>query len=167
MFEINLEPLFNNEGMKLPISHTLDLSDIDFYGDNPLSNACEITGEIQNATGIVSMKAACQVDYSGTCDRCACEVNKHFTIPMEHTFVTELQDESNDEYILIPTMRFDLDGLATEDVLLTLPAKVLCDEECKGICSSCGKNLNDGPCDCKKPVDPRLEGLLALLSDDE
>ena len=167
MFEINLEPLFNNEGMKLPISHTLDLSDIDFYGDNPLSNACEITGEIQNATGIVSMKAACQVDYSGTCDRCACEVNKHFTIPMEHTFVTELQDESNDEYILIPTMRFDLDGLATEDVLLTLPAKVLCTEECKGICSSCGKNLNVGPCDCKKPVDPRLEGLLALLSDDE
>lgn len=167
MFEINLEPLFNNEGMKLPISHTLDLSDIDFYGDKPLSNACEITGEIQNATGIVSMKAVAQVDYSGTCDRCACEVNKHFTIPMEHTFVTELQDESNDEYILIPTMRFDLDGLATEDVLLTLPAKVLCDEECKGICSSCGKNLNDGPCDCKKPVDPRLEGLLALLSDDE
>lgn len=167
MFEINLEPLFNNEGMRLPISHVLDLSDIDFYGENPLSANCEITGEICNATGIVSMNAVVQVDYSGACDRCACEVNKHFTIPMEHTFVTELQNEDNDEYILIPTMRFDLDGLATEDVLLTLPAKILCNDECKGICSSCGKNLNNGPCECKKPVDPRLEGLLALLSDDE
>ena len=167
MFEINLETLFNNEGMEMPISMDLDLSNVDFYGEHPLSSHCKVAGKIRNSTGIVSMDANVQVDYSGICDRCACEVNKHFTIPMEHTFVTELNDESNDEFILIPSMRFDLEGLATEDVLLNLPVKVLCREDCKGICPYCGKNLNEGPCNCKKPIDPRLEGLLQLLDDDK
>lgn len=167
MLEMNLELLFNNEGMSIDLDQPLDLSGVDFYGNHPLSSECRITGVIRNSTGIVSMDANVQVDYSGICDRCACEVNKHYTIPMEHTFVTELNDESNDDFILIPDMRFDLEGLATEDVLLNLPQKVLCKDECKGICSTCGKNLNEGPCDCKKPIDPRLEGLLALLEDDD
>ena len=85
---------------------------------------------------------------------------------MEHTFVTELNDNQNDEYMLVPTMRFDLEGLATEDVLLYLPSKFLCREDCKGICPTCGKDLNDGPCGCKKEIDPRLAALTQLLEDD-
>lgn len=167
MFELNLEPLFNNEGMKLDIDREINLSDVDLYGFKPLCKPCKVTGEISNRAGIVSMNATAQIDYSGICDRCAAEVNKHFTVSMEHTFVTELNDESNDDFILVPNMRIDLDGLATEDVLLSLPTKILCREDCKGICSTCGKNLNEGPCDCKPPIDPRLQGLLSLLSDDE
>ena len=53
---------------------------------------------------------------------------------------------------------------AEEDVVLNLPSKVLCKDDCKGLCPQCGKNLNDGPCDCKEPVDPRLAGLLELLN---
>ena len=166
MYEINLEPLFNNEGMHMDIDHDLDLSDVELHGIKPLATPCKIKGEIKNSTGIVSISAVVTVDYSAACDRCACDVNKHLTIPMEHTFVTELNDESNDAFILVPNMRFDLDELATEDVLLDLPTKVLCSEECRGICSSCGKNLNEGPCTCKKEVDPRLAGLLSLLGDE-
>ncbi|MBO5857065.1 MAG: DUF177 domain-containing protein, partial [Clostridia bacterium] len=50
-----------------------------------------------------------------------------------------------------------------EDVNLELPTKFLCDEDCKGICTMCGNNLNIDQCDCKKPIDPRLEGLLQFL----
>ena len=39
----------------------------------------------------------------------------------------------------------------------------LCSEDCKGVCVMCGKNLNKGQCDCKKPIVPRLEGLLQFL----
>ncbi len=166
MFEINLEPLFNQTGSSLKIDYMLDLSSIDFSGSYPLSTPCKVDGEIKNETDVVTLYATVEVLYSGNCDRCAAPVEKHFLVPMEHTFVTELNDETNDEFMLVPTMKFDLEGLATEDVLLYLPNKFLCDEDCKGICPSCGKNLNEGPCDCKPEVDPRLASLLTLLEDD-
>ena len=166
MFEINLEPIFNEIGSSLQINHTLDLSDIEISNVNPLKEPCIIKGSIKNETDIVSLSAEVSVLYSGNCDRCAREVTKEFTIPMEHTFVTELNDNQNDEFILVPTMRFDLEGLATEDVLLYLPTKFLCDDDCKGICPQCGKNLNDGPCGCKKEIDPRLAALQSLLEDE-
>jgi uncharacterized protein len=41
--------------------------------------------------------------------------------------------------------------------------KPLCEENCAGLCPSCGSNLNDGPCDCKhEAIDPRWEGLQGL-----
>jgi len=47
--------------------------------------------------------------------------------------------------------------------MLSVPMKPLCREECKGICSSCGTDLNAGPCECKKQeVDPRLAPLQKL-----
>ena len=48
-------------------------------------------------------------------------------------------------------------------VLVNWPMKVLCKEDCKGVCQFCGANLNEGQCSCKKPVDPRLEALKQLL----
>lgn len=166
MFEINLEPLFKGASSEIQINHTLDLSNVEISDVKPMISPCVIGGVIKNDTDIVSLSASVTVLYSGNCDRCAKEVTKEFTIPMEHTFVTELNDEQNDEFTLVPTMRFDLEGLATEDVLLYLPNKFLCSEDCKGICPQCGKNLNDGPCGCKKEIDPRLAALQSLLEDE-
>ena len=64
---------------------------------------------------------------------------------------------------LKPDGKLDLSQLALEDVFLSLPSKLLCKEDCKGICPQCGKNLNEGPCGCKKEVDPRLAALLDFL----
>ena len=166
MFEIDLKPLFNEPGAKLDIDHTLDLSDLEFSDTKPFTTPAAIKGVVRNDTGIVSMNAVVTVLYSGNCDRCAKEVTREYTISMEHTFVTELNDDQNDEFILVPTMRLDWEGLATEDVILGLPAKFLCEEDCKGICPTCGKNLNEGPCGCKKEIDPRLSALAALLADE-
>ena len=46
----------------------------------------------------------------------------------------------------------ELDELVISDLLLQLPTKILCKEDCKGLCFKCGKDLNDGDCDC--PKDP-------------
>lgn len=60
------------------------------------------------------------------------------------------------------------DGISLEDVLkeqviLALPLKSLCKEDCKGLCAGCGKNLNHGTCECgEKPTDPRWEALAGL-----
>lgn len=45
-----------------------------------------------------------------------------------------------------------LDPIVREQLLLSLPMHALCKEECLGLCGQCGKNLNEGPCACEKPV---------------
>ncbi len=60
---------------------------------------------------------------------------------------------------------YEGDGLLLEDVLreqvlLAIPYRVLCQENCKGLCPTCGRNLNSGTCDCKEAQpDPRWNAL--------
>ena len=82
--------------------------------------------------------------------------------------VTQLVNEEDfdgSEYIITPSMTLDVDSIVREDVLLSLPTKHLCDEDCKGICAGCGVNLNEQECKCEKEIDPRLAKLRGLLSD--
>ncbi|HYX91775.1 MAG TPA: DUF177 domain-containing protein [Myxococcaceae bacterium] len=56
--------------------------------------------------------------------------------------------------------QIDLNPILREQLLLALPMNALCSEECKGLCGSCGQNLNEGPCACdRQPLDPRLAVL--------
>ncbi|MHB8302474.1 MAG: YceD family protein [Acidobacteriaceae bacterium] len=65
---------------------------------------------------------------------------------------------------------YEGDGLLLEDVLreqilLALPAKTLCREDCKGLCAECGRNRNTDPCNCATaPADPRWSSLQAIRS---
>ena len=70
-------------------------------------------------------------------------------------------DESN----YLTGMDLDVDRLVYLEVLMSWPLKVLCREDCKGICSQCGKNLNDGPCGCvEEPKDPRMAAISDIFS---
>jgi uncharacterized protein len=56
-----------------------------------------------------------------------------------------------------------LEDAVREQVLLTLPARTLCQEDCKGLCPHCGTNRNLGSCECvEKPIDPRLAVLAGI-----
>lgn len=62
----------------------------------------------------------------------------------------------------------DLEELLREELQLSWPSKVLCSEECKGICSVCGQNLNEGDCECDSFVpDIRLAGLMDIFLGNE
>jgi uncharacterized protein len=57
----------------------------------------------------------------------------------------------------------DLDPIVREQVLLALPVSVLCKDDCKGLCSVCGQDLNEAECGCeRKVVDPRLAVLKSI-----
>ena len=79
------------------------------------------------------------------------------------SFVCRWRIRCADAYIVIPDGKLDLAQLTWEDLLLFLPSKLLCRDDCKGICPQCGKNLNEGTCECKKEIDPRFAALLDLL----
>lgn len=165
MFKVELEGLFNRAGEELTLDRTADFSDLTAGGEALFPEPVHIHGVIRNTAGVVYSDAALEADLHTVCDRCACDVVRHLRVPMVHTFVPEVQNEDTDDYIILPDLVLDVDALAEEDLELDLPSKVLCREDCKGLCPTCGKNLNDGPCDCKEPVDPRLAGLLELLQE--
>ena len=167
MFFIELEPVFNNEGLTKPLDFSLDMSSVEYNGGFPFKTPVCVRGEVKNSTGIVSVSAKAEFTLNLTCDRCAVEFDRMFSVPCEHVLVTEVNDENNDELIVVDSLHYDLEPLIREDVLLSLPSKVLCREDCLGICHRCGKDLNDGPCDCEKEYDPRWDVLGQLFEDGE
>jgi uncharacterized protein len=74
----------------------------------------------------------------------------------------EIEVTDDDASLLAcPEGKADLEALATEQIYLALPLKVLCAPGCQGLCPECGSNRNRGECDCRREeVDPRLAPLL-------
>lgn len=161
---LDLEPIFNNEGMVRDFEYELDLSEQELNGMKPFASPVRISGHAGNYTGIVELHATADFTLETACDRCAKPISLPLATKIFHTLVTSLNDETNDELLLVNELRFDLDSLVTEDIFLDLPSKILCDEDCKGMCSKCGADLNAGPCSCEKEVDPRLAALKQLLN---
>ena len=85
--------------------------------------------------------------------------------PLSVTIVEENTGDDPDLYILEGD-EIDLDEILSTCFVLDMETKFLCDEDCKGLCSSCGQNLNLGPCKCRKPIDPRFAVLEQLLDKD-
>ena len=67
------------------------------------------------------------------------------------------QTEDFDEANYIDGYTLDVDQMVCNEILIGWPTKILCGEDCKGICSVCGQNLNEGTCDCEDTgLDPRM-----------
>lgn len=101
------------------------------------------------------------------CDRC----NKEFEKDIQHDFKMiylvekgeAVEEDTNIHYLTPDQDKIDLSEDVKELTLLALPMKHLCDENCKGICPKCGKDLNEGPCNCKDDeINPVWEPLLKL-----
>lgn len=95
------------------------------------------------------------------CDRCLEPVD--VTFDLEFTKNVDLQETEEaqadelDEKNYIDGYNLDVDKLLYNEILIGWPMKILCSEDCKGICNVCGQNLNEGSCDCEDTsLDPRM-----------
>ncbi len=156
--------LFMGEVKSLPIDTEWDFSQVEFYGMYPFKSPVRIVGEITNRAGVVRLTARVTFTFDGQCDRCLSPFARDYDIAIDHILVTALENEDSD-YVLLENYQLALDDLVQADILLELPYKNLCREDCRGLCPQCGKNLNEGLCGCTtKSVDPRLAVLQQLLN---
>ena len=161
----SLKPLFMGDVSVVPIEQSLDLSDLEVQGQKPFVQPVEVTGTVQYVEGVVTLRAKVHYWFDGVCDRCAEPFRHEETLPLTHILVTSLNDESNEDFVLLKDFQLPLDELVTTDLLLSLPMKSLCREDCRGLCPQCGHNLNNGECGCRQEtVDPRLAALKDLLN---
>lgn len=62
------------------------------------------------------------------------------------------------------TLDLNLDELLRQSILVALPLKPLCTDDCRGLCSRCGQRLSEGPCTCQpEEINPRMAVLQQML----
>ena len=161
---LDLKSIFAESGKSLPIDCSIDMSDVDYSGLFPLKKPIIAKGSVFNKASVVTLNLQIDFEYDAPCDRCSKDTAKSHRVIIDKSLATSIEGEDSDTIITVPDMKLDVDELIFTEVILGLPTKHLCTETCKGICFKCGKDLNEGDCDCnKKEIDPRLAKLAELL----
>ena len=162
---LGLSKIIDCPGASLPFSVSVDLSDLQFGNCYPISESVEAEGIVRNTAGVLMMTGCIRTCIHGICDRCAASFDRDMEVPIDVVLVTELADEDNEDEWVFPLEgdSADLEDIVRTVFVLNMDSKLLCKEDCAGLCCRCGKNLNDGPCGCQKELDPRFAALKQLL----
>ena len=105
--------------------------------------------------------------YGCVCGRCAKEMTKDLCVSAEFGVTRKLSEDS-DEYVEAPEGMLDVEELSRTLFYLELPQRVLCKDDCRGLCPVCGTDLNLSTCSCKQVKKGNgLEGLKKLLDNYE
>lgn len=125
-----------------------------------------VVGVVTDEGGYMRLSLKASLPYKGECARCLDPVSGVQDFDVERTVVpegslTQEQLENGDEeYVVLQKSKLDIDNELRELLLLEFPYRLLCSEDCPGLCSRCGKSLKNGPCGCtEKEIDPRLAVL--------
>ena len=162
---LGLSKIIDCPGASLPFSTSLELSDLRFGTCCPVSEPVNAEGIVRNTAGVMMMTGAIRTCLHGICERCAGEFTRDVEIPRNVVLVTELAEEDNEDECVFPLEgdSADLEDIIRTVFVLNMDSKLLCKEDCKGLCHRCGRKLNDGPCSCQKELDPRFAALKQLL----
>lgn len=163
---LGLSQIIDRPGESVSYSAVVDLSDLQYGTCCPVTEPVLASGTVRNTAGVLMMKGKITTCIHGICDRCATEFDRDVDIPIDAVLVTELANEENeDEWVFtLEGDSADLDDIVRTIFVLNMDSKLLCSDDCQGLCCKCGKNLNEGPCGCGKEIDPRLAALKQLLN---
>jgi uncharacterized protein len=144
----------------------LDDDEVRFVG--PL----ELNGKLRRESLQIKLEGALKAETEVFCDRCLKPVVVQVDTKFDVEYISsDLYDaaetlELHDEDLALSVFegnRIDIDELAREQFYLALPTRVLCSENCLGLCSVCGINKNDAECSCEtEEIDPRWAALKDL-----
>lgn len=157
---VDLTDVILTEGKKASYTTELGLAVLSYKtGDFPIEEKTPVTLTVENkGERKLVLSGDVLLDVLIPCARCLEPVKSRLEVRFE--FETGL-DES--EYI--DGYNLDVDQLIHDESLLVWPERVLCREDCKGLCSVCGQNLNVGPCGCERTkADPRMAKILDIFN---
>lgn len=164
--KIDVAPLFWRNGASVPVELTGRMENSDYPGVVEFVEPVKIEGTLKNENEVFVLEAKGGTVASLRCDRCLAPVRKELCFEIEERFAHTGRE--NEETETFSGDQIDLADFVKRGVMEVLPMKVLCREDCKGLCPVCGKDLNEGDCECDTTYrDPRFESLRALFDDGE
>lgn len=168
---LNMGPILRGEIHRMDIRYELAPEPIQ---DVVFPENAKVEGMLTDDAGYMRLHLTATLPYRGTCARCLEAVEGVFVLEFERTVaaegaITEEQLEENlDSYVMIRDGKLDVDEPLREELLISFPMRLLCDEDCPGLCPKCGKPLREGDCGCPtKEIDSRLAVLQKWLDKNE
>ena len=171
------------ERQPIDFDETLAPGSIDFVDDMQQADVLHTSGHVDllhehrgpgEVVADIRIRGRLQTRMEVPCARCLEPVEQPIEAAFDLIFRPQQADmDSTDRAISTSETEigyYEGDGLLLEDVLreqilLALPAKVLCKEDCGGLCPECGRNRNADPCDCaRETADPRWSSLKEIRS---
>ncbi|MFQ5633096.1 MAG: DUF177 domain-containing protein [bacterium] len=163
--------------MKVRISHlkeglhTIELSGtpekFDLTGVEFFKNSIFVLLEIDKQRDTLCIRQNIKTIGEFECDRCAEPFSGEIVSEDRVVYTNDREMIKYDDtlrYIAPDQREIDISEDVRDAALLAIPAKKLCEKNCKGICLKCGKNLNKNQCNCTQTIsDPRWEALKKLV----
>ena len=154
---VDLSQVVNVEGARVQFDGEADLSGYDALD---FIEPVKVSGTVSNLGGDIDIVVKASGKARFVCDRCLDEFEREISVEFSERLVkSDLNSNEEDDTISFSGNSIDIDNLLVDNFITSLPIKTLCREDCKGLCGSCGKNLNEGDCDCSAPTDPRFDVL--------
>lgn len=147
---LDLRRIFEIPSEKQEFDYEIPVSVADDYKNIDLSLPISVKGVIKNKSGVISLDYKADYRLRHKCDRCLIEFERDYAVSCDAVVVKSLSSEDNDDYIVVGGNELDLDEHIISDLILHFPSKVLCKEDCKGLCQFCGADLNETVCSCQK-----------------
>ncbi|MDO4719679.1 MAG: DUF177 domain-containing protein [Peptostreptococcaceae bacterium] len=148
---------------ELPISSwTMNEREFSFLS-NPL-----IEGNLRRRDGRIYGEFVVKISLKEDCSRCLMPASSDYICEIRGYLMQEEEetDDLDDDIILVEDFALRLEHILDLALLEDLPAKVICSEDCRGLCPDCGANLNQTQCSCEASaprIDSRLERLRELM----
>ncbi|MFP5332747.1 MAG: YceD family protein [Acidimicrobiia bacterium] len=141
---VQVSDLLADPGAARSESGTLDLS-IELTNAR-VDDTARVDVRLRSLTDGIVARGTVTVPVDLTCKRCLTTWTETREIPFEQVYRRQ-PDDTDDELPLVDGHAIDLEPAIHDEVSLALPAAPLCREDCRGLCSVCGTDLNESPCD--------------------
>ncbi len=149
---IDISSALKHPGQSFPFSVDGNIDNIDLYGDEIIfKNPVHVNGTIMYTGKNFFVKGALSIEYTTNCALCDKTVKGQIACEFNEEYAQEEDINHPDRYIYLGN-NINAEKMIIDNICLNLPLKHLCSIDCKGLCPSCGKNLNDGCCDCETSV---------------
>lgn len=159
---LNLREIIEVPGGSVPFDCEIGTDRLDFPSIKSYNAKPHAVGRVYNEAGVLRLTGVLTADMTCICDRCGGDFHSVKETELDATIVEE-DTGVNPELFILEGDGIDLEEVLSTLFILDMETKFLCREDCKGLCSTCGKNLNLGPCGCRKQIDPRFAVLEQLL----
>lgn len=171
--KIDVSKIYNGEFAEIPFSFEIvpeGLENMDILFSSPVTVSGRVYEKAKGknrAESYVELEFEINGRFGTHCARCFEDVSSDFHCERVCGITKKLNTDS-DEYIEVPDGFLDVYELAESVFYLELPSKVLCSDDCLGLCPVCGANQNTAKCSCKKNIGANtLKDLEKLLDKQE